>query len=287
MKILQTQIAEILEPEGYDIESVKRHIEICARTCYQSENLIREGSADKMVKRLIELNHTAMLEHGTIYLHLLYKLKNGKQSKEEDLVDRYIENPYSDVNYMTVELDDDTIEVSAYITTNYRVIIQNGWESDLKYMSEYIEQCHIKRITLRLTTNLQVAMEYLRHRRMSFAMESSRYCAYDQEKFGDEIQYILPLWITEDTPRNEVIEWMNGCQDAENHYMRLRDMGWKAEECAQMLNKATKTTLIMTGTTDYWDDFFDLRYFEKTGKAHPQAKELAEMVYIKMYGEEN
>ena len=41
----------------------------------------------------------------------------------------------------------------------------------------------------------------------------------------------------------------------------------------------------MSGCETFWKHFFDLRYFEETGPAHPQAKELAEIIYKLMYDE--
>ena len=61
--------------------------------------------------------------------------------------------------------------------------------------------------------------------------------------------------------------------------------GQKPQQCAQVLPKATKTTLVMSGCETFWKHFFDLRYFEETGPAHPQAKELAEIIYKLMYDE--
>ena len=57
--------------------------------------------------------------------------------------------------------------------------------------------------------------------------------------------------------------------------MRLRKDGWTAEQCAQFLPKAAKTQIVMTGFERDWAHFFDLRYFEKTGKVHPQMKALS------------
>jgi thymidylate synthase ThyX len=61
--------------------------------------------------------------------------------------------------------------------------------------------------------------------------------------------------------------------------MRLRNKGWTPEKCAQFLPKSAKTTLVMTGFERDWKHFLDLRYFEKTGKVHPQMKELSTLVY--------
>ena len=264
MNILKEQTAEILE-QGSGISGIEKQIEQAARTCYQSQDKIADGTATSMVKWLAEHEHTAMLEHGTVYLKMQY----GKDRNESDRIAKYSTNPYSAV-------DEDENGVF-YITTNYRVIIENGWKSDLKFLCEPTKY-HEKRYTLRFITNLQVATELLRHRKMSFAMESSRYCCYDKEKFGDELTFILPEWINDSTPKRMVVEWANGCQDAENHYMRLRQMGWPAEQCAQFLPKAAKTQIVMTGFASDWKHFLDLRYYEKTGKVHPQMKALSTKV---------
>lgn len=270
MKIIEKQNAELWSQEP-GMEGMYKHIERAARVCYQSQDSIKADSAGRMVNALIRNGHTAMLEHGTVYL----TFRRDEMLPPNQLV--------LDPHTMCTE-DDDNL----YITTNYRVLVEKGLTELLKYDVTEPSPMHKRRSTLYLTTNLQVATEYIRHRLMSFAMESTRYCSYDKEKFGNELTFILPLWLREadNTIDNKLlaIEWTNAMQDAENHYMRLKDKGWTAQQCAQVLPKATKTSLVMTGFDDDWDKFFDLRYFEKTGAAHPQAKELATMIYELLKG---
>lgn len=47
-------------------QKIYSDIEKAARICYKSENLITEGSAQKMVRSLIKRGHEAMLEHASI-----------------------------------------------------------------------------------------------------------------------------------------------------------------------------------------------------------------------------
>lgn len=280
MKILEDQHAEIWR-QGTGLDGMYRHIERAARVCYQSNDLIKEKSYVSIIKALIDKNHTSMLEHGTIYLERTlpdpsYFSDESKYFSEkeafDEFVNKYLLNKFSEV---FVNQYHDYVA----ITTNYRVIYENKWDDDLSYMCKP-STFHSKRTTICVTTNLQVATEYIRQRLFSYAMESTRYCAYDKEKFGNELSFIFPLWLKEDNvDKMVVIEWLNAMQDAENHYMRLRDMGWTAEKCAQVLPKATKTTLVITGTESLWNHLLDLRYFEKTGPAHPQAKELAGKIY--------
>ena len=51
-------------------------IEKCGRTCYKSEDKITDGSAVKFVGNMLRSGHTAMLEHGHIYMKLPSKISN-------------------------------------------------------------------------------------------------------------------------------------------------------------------------------------------------------------------
>ena len=148
MRLIDASYEIIPQEEG--LLGVYKQIEKAARTAYKSEDKIAEGSAQRMVEALCKSSHGACLEHGTIYLK--------RQIKSHDpFVIFYDRNPYSKVVYVT-----DT----AYITTNARVIFENGWEDDLQYMCEPTE-FHEKRITVKFTTSIGVVREILRHRRFN------------------------------------------------------------------------------------------------------------------------
>lgn len=281
MKIIENQSAEIWE-QGEGFDNMIKHIERVARVCYQSTDLIKEGSAEKLVNNLINNGHLAMLEHGTVYMTIPVELWY-------DDLEYLFRVPY--IDDLTVEKYSRIREFDSfvYITTNYRCLIDADKYNKIIFKtkpcwSKFIPGKHEERITVQMITNMQVSHEYVRHRVMSVAMESSRYCSYDKEKFGDEIQFILPLWLKgESVDKMDIIEWSNAMQDAENHYMRMRAKGWQPQQCAQFLPKATKTQLVLTGFKSDWDHFFDLRYFGKTGKPHPQAQELATIIYKLIY----
>lgn len=61
MKIIKADYTVVPE-----IESLIKKIELVARTCYKSEDLITEDSAIRMVKNLIKSKHYAMLEHASL-----------------------------------------------------------------------------------------------------------------------------------------------------------------------------------------------------------------------------
>ena len=138
----------------------------------------------------------------------------------------------------------------------------------------------------------------------SFAQESTRYCNYSKDKFGNEITCILPPWLSEDdipkgfgytsddwgslicefyyeaTEKGKsegfniepVRNFVFALQTSEQLYFSLLKEGWKAQEARSVLPNALKTELVMTGFESDWKHFFELRC---PGSAHPQARELA------------
>lgn len=266
---------EILE-QGPGLEGIYEAIERAGRTCYKSTR--PEGQTAKdFVDRMIASQHYAMLEHGTVYLEIPYQYIN----KEPYDVIKYLENPYSRVRIP------DNGEGSAWasITTNLRVLVENGWLEDFKYLCEPTDT-HEKRITVRFTTDRGVSHEFVRHRVFSFAQESTRYCNYSKDKFGNELTFIIPSWSVSlqegllvyspfEITQSEVV-FMNNCFMSEKNYLELLKEGCTPQQARQVLPNSLKTELVMTGFVSDWQHFFDLRARGTTGAPHPDAKALAE-----------
>lgn len=179
------------------LEGIYKQIEIAGRTCYKSEDKIIEDSAKGFVERMIKSGHGAMLEHGTVYL----KFETVKSTIHP--LDKYYHNKYSKV--CTEEgLTKQTKIV--FVTTNYRVLVENGWLDDLQYICEPTE-FHEKRVTVHFICDRGVSHEFVRHRVFSFAQESTRYCNYSKDKFGNELTFIIPCWL--DIPEGKAY-WHDG-----------------------------------------------------------------------------
>lgn len=284
------------------LEGVYKQIEKVGRVCYKSEDKITEGSAKPFVDRMIKSGHGAMLEHGTVYLEFHVKDPSevgeeeyhSQQSELNKLISRYANNKYSIIK---VNHYYDTV----FITTNYRVLIENNWLKDLKYICEPTV-FHEKRVTVHFVCDRGVSHEFVRHRVMSFAQESTRYCNYSKDKFDNELTFIIPNW--SQIPEGNypchinrgsaefITEGWNfkdrGIDEAgkllimnfgivEHDYMTLlKYFNWKPQEARTVLPNSLKTELVVTGFVSDWNHFFDLRARGTTGAPHPQAKELAE-----------
>ena len=255
---------EILE-QGTSINDMYKHIELCGRTCYKSTDKITESSAKPFIDRMIKSKHFAMLEHGTVYLTI-----PNKNISRSLLIYNYEMNPYSKVIWTNDNV---------YITTNYRVIIENNWIEHLEYITSPTE-FHEKRITVRFIANIHFYKDLTRHRKMSYAIESTRFCNYTKDRFGGELTFIQPCWIKEeyvpgDYNRSEqFVMFTEMLENIESTYNFMINSGWQAQQAANILPQATKAEIIVTGFAKDWKYIFDLRAIGTTGKPHPQMQEL-------------
>lgn len=282
---------EILEQQP-GIDGIYKMIELAGRTCYRSEDKITEDSAKGFVDRMVKSGHGAMLEHGTVYLHI-----PNDDINWDFYYSRYRRNQYSKCDYF--ENIHGKPLMNLCITTNYRVLVENDWLDDLKYLCEPTKY-HAKRITVKFILSRSIAQEYTRHRVFSFAMESQRYCNYSKNKYNNEVTFCIPCWCGDLHSGNsydmelinnyplaetenlspESIELIRSLVYAESSYFVLLESGWKPQQAREVLPNACKTELVMTGFVSQWKDFFLLRS-NKYGKggAHPSADELATPLY--------
>jgi thymidylate synthase complementing protein thyX len=292
MKIIKPSVSYISQSAG--LTGVYKQIELAGRTAYKSEDKITEDSAEKFVKMLMTRKHNAVLEHGTVYLKYRCKWEG------DSLTNFYEKNPYSDVVY---KLNEDDYEngwamATFYITTNYRVIVENDRSRDLRYMSPPYES-YVKRHTIKFILSRGIANEFVRHRVFSFLQESTRYCNYSKDKFGG-VTFIpsveCPLEVGEYVLNDDVdiikdgdiyihnkeIEELSQKElmfyaycVSEQLYLSLLDKGMKPQIARDVLPLGLKTELIMTGTTEQWKEFCNLRC---APDAHPDARYLADKV---------
>ena len=261
MKLIN-QSFEILEQKDFTLKGIKKFIEKCGRVCYKSEDKITDTSYEKFVDMLVKRDHARPLEFGTVYLKYMW---NGKvcescnQVSPNKVLDRYCTNKYSIVKYH----GNDT-----YITTNYRVIIENGWEDDLKYLCEPTEY-HAKRYTVHFITSRGIMDDFRTHVGLSHLAESTRYCNYSKDRFNNEITFIEPCW---DIRGSNYIDHL---EEAEWNYFRMLEKGWTPQQARELLPLAVKSELISCGFEDAWKNFF---YRRCDLSAHPMAREIATKV---------
>lgn len=272
MRLIKPSYSIIEQPSG--LEGVYKMIEIAGRTCYKSEDKITEDSAKAFVDRMIKSGHGAMLEHGTLYFNIPVNIDEAGNFLDEVPI------------WTKCKLVESEKGNWWAITTNFRVMIEHFAP---EYIEELIEkylceptEYHEKRVTVRFICDRGVSHEFVRHRVMSFAQESTRYCNYSKNKFGNELTFIAPDWIDDDKPINSPAYnnayeiFYSAMEEAESFYMILLENGFKPQQVRNVLPNSVKTELVMTGFIDDWKHFFFLR---DAAAAHPQARELAEPLH--------
>lgn len=273
MKLIESSVQIIKEKDPYKM------IELAGRTCYKSEDKITEDSAKEFVDRMIKLGHGAMLEHGTIYLACLVfdgDVDNNNNLTPNHRFYKYQSNKYSKVKVAQYAWSGEDV---ACVTTNLRVLVENNWLDDLKTYRCEPTRYHEKRITAKFICDRGVSHEFVRHRVFSFAQESTRYCNYSKDKFGNELTFIKPSWSYFKNTSYKDAGYFDGdvfessLEKAESYYFKLIEKGWKPQQARQVLPNATKTELVMTGFESDWEHFFELRC---SGAAYPDAKKLAD-----------
>lgn len=191
MKVIKPSV-DIMTTEDY-ISMIKR-VELAGRTCYKSEENVKEDSAERFIMAIMNKNHESVLEHANITV---------------------------------------------------RVICDRG-----------------------------VTHEIVRHRIASYSQESTRYCNYSNDKFGNEITVIEPCFLENGTENYDL--WLNSCENAEKMYFKMLENGMTPQEARSVLPNSLKTEIVMTMNIRSWRNFFKLRCSKD---AHPQMREVAEMIF--------
>ena len=185
MKLIK-QSFEILEQKDFSLIGIKKFIERCGRVCYKSEDKITDDSYEKFVNMLVKRYHARPLEFGTVHL----RIDSGMLFKKflQHLVDCKLYNP-TWIKYKK-------LPEYTYITTNYRHYLQII--KKCPYVAEYFteqDNCYYpSRYTVHMVLSRGVMDEFRTHVGLSHLAESTRYCNYSKDKFGNELIFIQPNW---------------------------------------------------------------------------------------------
>ena len=149
-------------------------------------------------------------------------------------------------------------------------VVELGHEAMLEHAS----------IMVRFVVDRGVSHEIVRHRLASFAQESTRYCNYSKDKFGNELTFIEPCFLDEGSVK--YIYWEQDMKTAEQFYFVLLNEGATPQEARSVLPNSLKTEVIMTANIREWRHFFRLRAACETGMPHPQMLEVAVPLFQEM-----
>lgn len=309
MKILQ-QSANVLVPE-----TPMKHIEKIGRICYKSEDKIADGTDKKFVERMFNSKHHAMLEHYRFimevspmvyeplmavahpYIGMTHRTYAGKDrfviSFNARALTNIVEDSHAaDFGVLPMAIASIRDELIAHITRKYDCHELFGWNrNDIHMLSTGVEFINNDPDAMsddewmihgwmsgHMITDRGISHEIVRHREeTSFAQESTRYCNYGNNKFGNEITVIDQGF--ENHIRSK---WECAMMYSEEMYFGLLKCGLTPQMARSVLPTCLKTEIVMTAPMYEWKHFFDLRMQGTTGAPHPMIQNLSTMLYNKM-----
>ena len=125
-----------------------------------------------------------------------------------------------------------------------------------------------EKITVRINSDIGTYKDLTRHRFASFSVESTRYCSYNKDKYGNEIAVVNPVYIED----KEVFEtWKKAIEDMEKAYMKMKELGASTDMCREILPHSTAAEYTMTANIREWKHILELR---TTNHVHPAIRQV-------------
>ena len=125
-----------------------------------------------------------------------------------------------------------------------------------------------EKITVRIYSDIGTYKDLTRHRFASFSVESTRYCSYNKDKYGNEITVVNPVYMED----KEVFEtWKKAIEDMEKAYMKMKELGASTDMCREILPHSTAAEYTMTANIREWKHILELR---TTNHVHPAIRQV-------------
>ncbi|MDF1615055.1 FAD-dependent thymidylate synthase [Desulfurivibrio dismutans] len=293
--------------DDLDRQSMARRIESCGRLCYKSEDKITDTSAEPFLRKVMEHGHNSVMEMAAISLRVY--------CDTEAIIDQFLAAQPKYLQVDRPAKKEKMLLISGTIRA-FREIYQNCGNGKLvKGITAFLGQRHplfffdlagkrgflpqtgveVEKLSLsevdalpadllvkhrflavRFITNRAVTHELVRHRPCSFLQESQRYCRYSQDKFGNEVTFIKPMFYPEDSEEYRL--WQQAMVETEKIYLQLLETS-SPQAARTVLPNSCKTEIIVYANLLEWLHIFRLR---TTRAAEPSMREVMNPLLVKM-----
>ena len=288
-----SQMVRALGPSPSEEISLLKHIELCGRVAYKSEDRITTDSAQKFVTHLRDKEHLSVLEHGNIVIHVTQEHTTQLRGVIRDLFDT--RTAYHQIYGHTfvggnirawMETLDFLKETNSLSYVCFRQFFVENYPTFFSYLVDERmiksnvfniqavrtnEQCKLLRhhhydlplFTFHITCDRGITHELVRHRTMSFTQESTRYVNYGNRG----VTFIRP-------PCGDYSYLIDDHLDqvAELYTRLVQEGGVSPQYARDVLPNLLKGEIYMTGTCGAWEHFTNLR---GARDAHPRIQVIA------------
>jgi putative thymidylate synthase, flavin-dependent len=256
IRFVQPWVKEI--PQPTTLEEAFRLGELAGRISHRSEGKITPDSWRNFIKKMEKLNHLSVLEFVPMYLTVPFDVPTKELEDNE-----YTKTVYGDG---TAPGGDGY----KYITTNYRVLVENGWTDMVKYWG--VTPQHYLRHMFHVQTSIEITREWNRHRKLSIVEQSTRYVLATPDG-------CLPICYGVTPFDNAEVDYF---KEASKVYSYLIHKGRRRDAARRVLPLMTATQVFYSGFEEDWKKFIKDR---TSTSAHenirPLAGEIEKMIYGK------
>ena len=268
--------------EWWQQGTIAQHIARVGRICYKSEGKqpdpkLSEEEREAFIQKRDEerakgfwdSGHRSMYRHGTCY----FFVPNEKLLHTVYAWSLMVASPY--ISYAVQG-------AKVWISANMQFLCEQGQLMQMLSPYGVSEEEFIKkamkckcnealwllRMTFVVTTQISTSRELNRTSPNAIAEQSTRYCNLEKK---EGVQICEPAWYAIGTRRQRLLYRMV-CAFSSWIYGRLLKSGLKPEHARGILPLDTYTVVAYTYDLKEWQRIINLRWHEKTGKAHPNAK---------------
>jgi len=271
--------------EDLDSQSLAVRIEACGRICYKSEDKISSESAEPFIRNIIKHGHNSVTEMAVLTLKVAYDSESfasqlfkllpkflhiDRIEKKELLItgsvrafrELYQANPSVKMVKAIAEflgkrhpLFYEDLLPARGLVKQEGVLVEKVPLETVETLPADLLVKH-RHIAVLFIVNRAITHEIVRHRPVSYLQESQRYCRYSQDKFGNEVSFIKPMFFKEGS--DEYTLWEQAMLETEKIYLKLLETS-SPQAARTVLPNSCKTELITFANLLEWLHIFKLR----------------------------
>ncbi len=269
--------------DDLDQGSLVTRLEACGRICYKSEEKISEGSALPFVKKIAEHGHNSVMEMAVVTLRLgcsCQQITDFLQCQPKFLIIDQVENGLLVTGSVRAfrELYGSWPEIAVVqamvdcLGARHPFLLEGVWQPVVRTVEPAIAVVKLslaqveqlaselvlrhRYLSVKFIVNRAVTHELVRHRPCSFLQESQRYCRYSQDKFGNQVTFIRPLFFAPESAEYKL--WQQAMELTEALYLQLLETA-TPQAARTVLPNSCKTEIIVYCNLAEWKHIFKLR----------------------------
>ncbi|WP_136806278.1 FAD-dependent thymidylate synthase [Desulfosediminicola flagellatus] len=279
-----------------DKQPIAIRLEECGRICYKSEDKISEESAVPFVTKIAAHGHNSVLEMAVatyeVSCHPDHVLEFHACQPKFFVTDRtesglLVTGSIRSFREMYTQYADNAVvaDLVADLAGKYPFLfegIYNADEATAKSDDIKVQKLSLVQVEdlpfellarhrfvgVKFIVNRAVTHELVRHRPCSFLQESQRYCRYSNDKFGNEVTFVRPVFYEEGSKEFQI--WKTAMEETEKLYLKLLETS-TPQAARTVLPNSCKTEIITYCNLAEWKHIFSLR---TSPAAEPSMREI-------------